>query len=82
MSLMQAVIAKNRYLNKMDKTLLNSIKDSVSSFFTNQQRNYIIVFSVFITLMILGMVLLSYYGVEYLFKNLIAIKFILNFIPG
>ena len=28
------------------------------------------------------MIILSYFGVEYLFKNLIAIKFILNFIPG
>ena len=32
--------------------------------------------------MVVLMVVLSYNGVEYLFKNLIAIKFILNFIPG
>ena len=31
--------------------------------------------------MVVAMIVLSFYGVEYLFKNLIAIKFILNFIP-
>lgn len=40
------------------------------------------VFSVFFALVATAMIVLSYYGVEYLFKNLIAIKFILNFIPG
>jgi len=42
----------------------------------------VIVFTVFVVVMFIAMVILSYYGVGYLLKNLVAIKFILNFIPG
>ena len=41
-----------------------------------------IIFSVFVAIIVVMMILLSFHGVEYLFKNLVAIKFILNFIPG
>lgn len=76
------IYVKLRYLNRIDRVLLTSIKQSINDYFTQQQGNYQVVFSVFLTIVIIAMIVLSYYGVEYLFKNLIAIKFILNFIPG
>ena len=76
------IYMKIKYLNHIDLKLLNSVKDAIISYFTVQQRNYIITFSIFVAIVIIAMVLLSYNGVDYLFKNLIAIKFILNFIPG
>jgi len=76
------IMVKIKYLNRVDRTLIQSFKDSILLYFSGQQGNYVIVFSIFISIMVVAMIVLSYYGVEYLFKNLIAIKFILNFIPG
>lgn len=80
--LLAIVQVRLRFMNRMDRALLLSIKQSILSYFDRQQANYVIVFTVFLVLVVVAMVVLSYYGVEYLFKNLIAIKFILNFIPG
>jgi hypothetical protein len=82
LNLYMIIMVKLKYLNRMDRDLIKSVKSSIVSFFDKQQKSYILVFGIFISLMVILMVLLSYNGVEYLFKNLIAIKFILNFIPG
>jgi hypothetical protein len=76
------IMVKLKYLNTLDHDLITSFASSIKTFFGNQQSNYILVFAIFISIMVVLMILLSHYGVEYLFKNLIAIKFILNFIPG
>lgn len=82
LQLYQLIYIRTKYINHIDVTLLDSIKNSIIDYFTLQLRNYIILFSVFTTIVIIAMIVLSYNGVDYLFKNLIAIKFILNFIPG
>eukprot|EP00347_Sterkiella_histriomuscorum_P005198 403357516 len=76
------IYVRFKYLNHVDLDLLSSVESSIKAYFTIQQKNYIILFSVFVSVIVISMILLSYNGVDYLFKNLIAIKFILNFIPG
>jgi len=42
----------------------------------------VLTFSFFVVLVLAAMVAFSTYGVNHLLQNLVAIKFILNFIPG
>ena len=80
--LLQLSSAKFKYLKPMERHLLGKAEGSIITYFKGQTQLVIAAFTLFVIVVLIAMLLFATYGVNYLLNNLVAIKFILNFIPG
>jgi hypothetical protein len=62
--------------------LIESVKDSIETYFRSLEKNLIIAFVCFLVIMIVGIAVSTTIGMNFLYKNFNATKSILNLIPG
>ena len=64
--LINMIAVKFKYLNGMDKNLIDTVKESIVSYFVTAQRVFIVAFSIFAVVTFAAMIYLAFFGVGYL----------------
>jgi hypothetical protein len=61
---------------------MDSSTNSMTTYFQGMEKNLIIVFVCFVVMMIVGLIVSTTWGMNFLYRHFNATKSILNLIPG
>mmetsp|Transcript_1375 Transcript_1375/g.877 ORF Transcript_1375/g.877 Transcript_1375/m.877 type:complete len:135 (+) Transcript_1375:1399-1803(+) len=73
---------KLMYLDEALTALMESVRESIMSYFSRMESRLIILFVCFVILMLVGVIVCTTVGMAFLYKNFNATRSILNLIPG